>query len=78
MTLWLLSAAAFFAVCCAGALFLSTRPILYTRIFVSHDERPLVRREILGNPAYERRMRRLGALHFTIAAGCLVAAYLLK
>jgi hypothetical protein len=75
MTRWLLIPAVLFALGACAAWFLSTRPILYTRIFVSHEERPLVRREILGDRRFERRMRRIGALQLLIGLGCLAAAF---
>jgi hypothetical protein len=75
MTRWLLIPAALFALGACAAWFLSTRPILYTRIFVSHEERPLVRREILADRRFERRMRRISALQLLIGLGCLAAAF---
>jgi hypothetical protein len=74
---WLLVLAAALVLGACAAWFLSTRPILYTRLFVPRDERPLVRREILGDPAYGRRMRRIGAVLFLGGIGCLAAAFLI-
>jgi len=76
MTHWLIVAATFLTFGAWGAWFLSTRPILYTRIFVSRDERPLVRREILDDPRFGRRMRLIGTLQLLIGLGCLAAAFL--
>ena len=75
MTQWLLIPAGLMVLGACIAWFLSTRPILYTRIFVSRDERPLVRREILGNPEFGRRMRRIGAALLLGGIGCLGAAF---
>jgi hypothetical protein len=75
MTQWLFLAAALLASAAIAAWLLSTRPILYTRLFVPRDERPLVRREILGNPDFGRRMRRIGAGLMLLGLGCFAAAF---
>ncbi len=78
MKFWLAVASAVFALVACGAWFLSTRPILYTRLFVNDEERPLVRRDILGNPSFGRRMRWIGFLNFVIGLGCAAAAFLVR
>jgi len=76
MSKWLLIPAALLVFGACAAWFLSTRPLLYTRLFVSRDVRPLVRREILDDPTFGRRLRWIGALQFLIGLGCLAAAFL--
>jgi hypothetical protein len=76
MTQWLLIPAVALVLGACVAWFLSTRPLLYTRLFVSRDERPLVRREILDDPTFGRRLRWIGALQFLIGLSCLAAAFL--
>ncbi len=76
MNHYLLIASGAVAAVSLGAFFLSTRPILFTRIFVAADERPLVRREILGNPRFERKMKTIGTIQLLIAIGLGVAAFL--
>ena len=78
MTLWLAVAAAIFAAGGGGAWFLSSRPILYTRLFVSYEDRMVVRREILEDPRFGTRWRGYALLQFLIAAGCMGAAFLLR
>ena len=78
MTPWLLGAAALLTLAAIGAWFLATRPILYTRLFVSRDERPLVRREIMDGPEFGRRMRSYGAALLCAGLGCLAAAYFVR
>ncbi|HVJ66348.1 MAG TPA: hypothetical protein VM510_00110 [Caulifigura sp.] len=71
MQLWLLIAAGACAMLGIAAWYLSTRPILYTRLFVSRDERPLVRREIMDGSDFQSRMRRNGVFLLLIGLGCL-------
>jgi hypothetical protein len=76
MTRWLLGAAALLTLGAIGAWLLSTRPLLYTRLFVSRDERPLVRREILDDPKFGSRLRLISTFQLLIGLGCLAAAFL--
>lgn len=78
MNLWLLIAAGACAFLGVVDWFLSTRPILYTRLFVSRDERPLVRREIMDGSDFQSRMRRNSVLLMFAAAACLAAAFATK
>lgn len=78
MQLWLLIAAGACAMLGIAAWYLSTRPILYTRLFVSRDERPLVRREIMDGSHFRSGMRRNGLILLLISFGCLAAAYFVK
>jgi len=77
-TQWFSVAAGVMTLGALGAWYLATRPILYTRLFVSRDERPLVRREILGNPSFGRRMRLIGTVLLLLGLACLAAAFVMR
>ncbi len=78
MQIGLVVAAAVGALIGGGLWYLSTRPILYTRLFVSRDERPLVRREIMDGSHFRSGMRRNGLILVLISGCCLAAAYFVK
>jgi len=76
--MWLAIAAAVFAVGACATWFLSSRPILFTRLFVSYEERMVVRREILEDRSFGRRLKWIGFVQFLIGLGCVAGAVLLK
>lgn len=77
MNLWLCIAAIAFACGAWSAWFLSTRPILFTRLFVSQEQRLVVRREILDDDRFQARMRRISVIQFMVSLACCGMAFLI-
>ncbi len=75
MNLWLCAAAIAFACGAWFVWFLSTRPILFTRLFVSQERRLVVRREILEDDQFKYRMRKLSFAQIVLCLGCLGASF---
>ena len=76
MERWFYAAAGALALGGACLWFLSARPILYTRLFVSHDMRLIVRREIMENTRFSRKLKRIAVVLFLFALGSAAAAFL--
>ncbi len=71
LNLWLGGAAAVLAGGAWFTWFLSTRPILFTRLFVSQEERMVVRREIMEGGRFRRRMRRISLVQLLASLACV-------